>query len=195
MEHTKLAIGEDATFTVSAVEEVKTGSWPDYILWAEQGASYIAPKGALDRQFAKIKLTPAQLVGHVVRLERAPNKEDAKKSWWNLSIVGKADLTKAPSKRVPAPPKAEVPAGGPPAFFDDVPLPESPDGDLITPPEIGRLLIQKRESIESAGEWAFDAAWRMVVAKVGEEKAGDEMRSVAAWAGTLYISAGQRGAI
>lgn len=131
MEHTKLAIGEDATFTVSAVEEVKTGSWPDYILWAEQGASYIAPKGALDRQFAKIKLTPAQLVGHVVRLERAPNKEDAKKSWWNLHIVGKADLTKAPSKRLAGPASPERPAAGPPAFFDDVPLPESEDGPTI----------------------------------------------------------------
>ncbi len=104
MEHTKLAIGDDEIFEVVRVEEVKTGQWPDYVLHAAGGASFIAPKGALDRQFAKIKLTPAQLAGHVVRLERAPNKEDANKSWWNLHLLDHSALTPAaPAKRLTGP--------------------------------------------------------------------------------------------
>lgn len=104
MEHTKLAIGDDEIFEVVRVEEVKTGQWPDYVLHAAGGASFIAPKGALDRQFAKIKLTPAQLAGHVVRLERAPNKEDANKSWWNLHLLDHSALTPGvPSKRIQSP--------------------------------------------------------------------------------------------
>lgn len=106
-EFVKLAIGEDVTFEVVRVTEIRSGKWPEYEWVAADGRTFTTPKAAMDRQFAKLKLSPSTVAGAVVRIERAPNQEDEKKSWWNLNLMAPADLRpKAPSRRLPSPPEA-----------------------------------------------------------------------------------------
>lgn len=201
---TKLAIGEDVTFQVSAVRAVTTGKWPEYELHAADGHVMIAPKAALDRQFAKLKLAPTELAGHVVRLERAPNHEDAKKSWWNLHLCTPADLKPpAPPKRLVSPP-ADYPT---PGHHPAPPVSEAPegqrgttDGPLLGSEKIDQLIVEKREAIESAYRWALDVAyaaqWERFV-PIGEEDDAIQptAESIQAGAATLLIQAAQRGAI
>ena len=144
-EYTRLAIGQELTFRVQSVQEVKTGKWPEYEFGAN-GGFVAAPKAAMDRQFAKLGLTPTQLIGHVVKLERAAQEEDASKSWWNLYLMGDADLkAPAPSNRIPAPKVPDTrsagqrefdaavpPENGPPAHHAASGVPDSPDGDLLS---------------------------------------------------------------
>ena len=102
-EFIKLSIGQDAVFTVREVSESTSGKWPDYVFHSEEGPAYTAPKAGMDRQFKKLGVTLGGIVGCVVKIERAPNAEDATKSWWNFYLESPAALksaTAAPSKRL-----------------------------------------------------------------------------------------------
>lgn len=191
-EFTKLAIGEDVTFQVQEVRIVKTGKWPEYEWLAVDQRTIVTPQAAMDRQFAKHKLSPVTIEGHVVRIERAPNQEDASKSWWNLHIMGKADLQKAsPSRRIP-PPSPEVPSSGPPAFFADVPLPEDPN-ELIEAAEqaVAQFEGKRGDMIESYLNLYDYVAQRLV--KIG--KANDfpvDGQSINAATATIAIQLDKR---
>ena len=202
-EITKLAIGDDVTFHVTVVEEVTTGKWPDYVLHAATGESYSAPKQALDRQFAKLKVTPASIVGHVVRLERAPNTEDATRSWWNLAIKGQADLKAAvPSKRLTSPAKYAEPVITAQSLKDD---PQG-RGEAWEPPEEGPYADAEteREAIEQRKSEARKASfvryldlWDKVAAH--QVKQGKELdmpvdgTSAQATAATIWITWKEKG--
>ena len=99
---TKIAIGEAVSFRVQTVTVDTAGKWPDYIFHAEDGRKFSAPKAAIDRQLEKrLNLSLGQLAGNPITIERAPNAEDAKKSWWNLSLAGESELRAgAPAKRM-----------------------------------------------------------------------------------------------
>ena len=145
-DYTKLAIGEEVTFQVQEVRAVKTGKWPEYEWLAVDQRTILTPQAAMDRQFAKLKLSPTTIEGYVVQIERAPNQEDAAKSWWNLHIMGQGDLAKPATKRLQPPAKAPdtrspgqkefdaavPPENGPPAHHAASGVPDSPDGDLLS---------------------------------------------------------------
>lgn len=130
----KLAIGETITFPVKTVTVDRAGKWPDYHLTAQDGRIIVAPQGALDRQLERLTMSPVELVGHYITIERAPNKEDAKKSWWNLSLANKSDANPTPSKRIPSPPTAgqrEFDAAVPPdSPATAMPTSQDPDAPL-----------------------------------------------------------------
>jgi hypothetical protein len=127
-EYTKLAIGRSATFRVRQINEVTTGKWPEYHLLAHDGRIFTAPKAAIDRQLDYLKLTPATLVGEAVTLSRAPNLEDATKSWWNLTVATIAETQPKPApKRVPPPPTERT--VGQRTFDEAVPDEAVPDED------------------------------------------------------------------
>ena len=202
-EITKLAIGDDVTFHVTVVEEVTTGKWPDYVLHAATGESYSAPKQALDRQFAKLKVTPASIAGHVVRLERAPNTEDATRSWWNLAIKGQADLKAAvPSKRLTIPAKDSEPVITPQSLKDDPqgrgeawePPEEGPHADAETERE---AIEQRKHAARQAAAKRYLALWDVVAAhQVAKGKELDmpvDGMSVNAATATLWIYFGNKG--
>lgn len=133
-EYVKLAIGDDVTFEVAEVNKVKRGQWPEYEWVAVDGRIITTPQQAMDRQFAKVKLAPASIAGMTVRIERAPNQEDERKSWWNLHLLHPADAKpKAPSRRVPSPyagapskAQAEMAYSGPSAERPTSQDPEAP---------------------------------------------------------------------
>ena len=130
----KLEIGEKASFRVRTVAIESSGKWPDYAFSTENGPTYTAPKAAIDRQLKRLNLEAVQLAGNVIVLERAPNKEDASKSWWNLSIGADSDLkAPAPSKRLTSEAAAgsKVPGEAPPAYHRDVPPPADEDAPFL----------------------------------------------------------------
>ena len=99
----KLAIGDHITLRVDRVEVVRSGKWPEYHWHGRNAAGsvvVVTPQQAADRQLANnLKMTLAQVEGEVITIERAPNKEDATKSWWNLDLASAADLKAAPSPK------------------------------------------------------------------------------------------------
>jgi hypothetical protein len=201
-DYVKLAIGAEIVIQVKTVEINKEGKWPDYHLTATDGRIVVAPKQALDRQLERLTLTPLELVGHYVRVERAPNKEDANKSWWNLSLANKADAVPAPSKRLASPPDTRttgqriideaIPEDGPPAHHRDVPLPDNEDvGSEAVAGPLDARKVALREAIESAYIWALDVAIRAQVGQ-GITPTSD---SIQAGAATVLIQAERRGAI
>jgi len=127
----KLAIGDHITFRVDRVEIVRSGKWPEYHWHGRNAAGpvvVVTPQGAADRQLANnLKMTLAQVEGEVITIERAPNKDDATKSWWNLDLASAADLKQSQSKRLAGP------ADGPPALHRESGVPNSPEGDDPAP--------------------------------------------------------------
>ena len=162
-DYVKLPIGDRLTFQVKAVDTDTSGKWPDYHLTAMDGRIVVAPKAALDRQLERLTMTPIELVGHYITIERAPNKEDAKKSWWNLSLANKEEATAKPSKR-PTEAQATTKApdtrtagqrefdaavpneDGPPAHHRDIPLPESEEELVASADAAKEAFAAKREA-------------------------------------------------
>lgn len=95
--------GSNVTFTVKAVEEVRTGKWPDYDFHATDGRVIVMPKTAADRQFARMKETPESVIGATVCVSRSDTPGDNGKLFWNLTLAAPAAATAAPSKRVDSP--------------------------------------------------------------------------------------------
>lgn len=190
---TKLAIGEKAAFKVKGVTVDKAGKWPDYAFEAEDGTTYTAPQAAIDRQLKRLNLSPIELVGAWIALERAPNKEDATKSWWNLSLSNAVEAKLAPTKRITGP---DAVPGEAPARYRDVPPPtdddyegrglggalDGPEGDGETLP----IADQKWAGIVTAYGKAWEASKRV-------QGATGTSDSVQAGAATLLIAAQKAG--
>ncbi len=147
-DYVKLAIGESTTFKVKSVEVNREGKWPDYhFADADSAKIIVAPQAAMDRQLQRLTMSPVELSGHYITIERAPNKEDAKKSWWNLALANKSDVNAPPSKRLTeATAKAPDSRSAGQREFDaavpledeklahdrQIPLPDSEDGAVTT---------------------------------------------------------------
>lgn len=83
-------VGEDATFLVTRCEP-GSGRYPDVEFEDENGNVYPMPKSAAERQLDRAGRTMDTVVGHVVRISRGENKQDASKPFWNLEVVGGAE--------------------------------------------------------------------------------------------------------
>lgn len=153
--HIKLNIGQEVTLMVALVRQVKTGKYPEYELCGYIGDERVivtGPQQALDRQWEKLGVKPADAKGRAFRLERAPNKEDAKKSWWNLYPATEADAQpKAPSTppaHVAGPAVGDLP-GDPASDWDDAPKaangqPEGITGQTHSPREVAYFALALR---------------------------------------------------
>lgn len=191
----KLSIGQSIVFKVKGVTVDKAGKWPDYQFADEASDNvYSAPQAAIDRQLERMKLSPIQLPGAWVQLERAPNKDDAAKSWWNLSLSsGHEAATAIPSKRLAPPPRGttEVPGEAPPAYHREIPPPEDEGGlfvDAGRPPDTGPSIAdQKMAAVEAA----YARAWATSARTQGPVGTPD---SVQAGAATLLIAYQKAGA-
>ena len=155
--------------------------------------------------------------GETLTFARTHNKKPGAKPFWDVSIASGAEKQGVkPSKRLPSPATPAKPASstfddavpldGPPAHHREVPLPESPDGELFDPPTMRTGIAEKRELIESAYQWAYDASARIqwetyYTALKGEPKSMQDTPhrpsadSIQAGAATLLIQAEKRGAI
>lgn len=148
----KLEIGESVVFTVKEVAVDKAGKWPDYAFTATDGVIYTAPKAAIDRQLERLTLSVIELPGKGISLERAPNKDDAKKSWWNLDLATPGELKpKAPSPREQAGLKPHAESSGPhiPGLDPDDPGPTPPDAPT-NPARAPGLLDAAKEAVAEA---------------------------------------------
>ncbi len=157
-DYVKLPIGDHLTFQVKAVDTDKSGKWPDYHLTAMDGRIVVAPKAALDRQLERLTMTPIELVGHYVTIERAPNKEDAKKSWWNLSLANKTDATPAATKRLASP--HDTRSAGQKEFDAAVP----PEGDVEAVAGAAAAVV---DEADAAKQQRDEAIRRVVVLYLG----------------------------
>ena len=191
-DYVKLPIGDHLTFQVKAVDTDKSGKWPDYHLTAMDGRIVVAPKAALDRQLERLTMTPIELVGHYITIERAPNKEDAKKSWWNLSLANKGDAEPQPSKRLPPPPDTR--SAGQKEFDAAVPPDEEPEGHSVdTEAEAAK---QQRDDAVRRVVALYLGLWDKVAAHQTEfAKAHDfpvDGSSVNSAAATIFIELNKR---
>jgi hypothetical protein len=137
MAPTKQAIGQTIIIYVESVRVENSGKWPDYIWTGLVNGDRLelsTPKAATDRQMEKrLQLTLHQLPGNWIQIERAPNKEDSSKSWWNFDVASPASLPPV-SKRITPPSHAEAKGnlpGDPASAYrrddEDIPLPPDPN--------------------------------------------------------------------
>lgn len=94
--------GEAVTFVVAAIEENRSGKWPDYEFHATDGRVVVMPKNAADRQFSRMKETPASIIGSTVCISRSDEPGDNGKLFWNLTLAAPGAANRPASKRVSA---------------------------------------------------------------------------------------------
>jgi hypothetical protein len=136
--------GDAATITVQYVNEVATKFGTKLVfVGTDNTETPLIPDTTADKQLARLQLDRASAVGETLTFSRAANPSG--KPYWNIDVF---TLAKPASKRIPPPEKkqpfdedpyanpgpihpARVPAAPDyPPSWDDVPMPDDPNGEL-----------------------------------------------------------------
>jgi hypothetical protein len=101
--------GQSVTIGVTASGPSQVGNYPELEITGldgEQEVTVRMPRQSADRQLNRLGVTDAQLVGKIVTISRDPNKMDASKPYWGLTIAGEFTPPKsnghAPVQQAPA---------------------------------------------------------------------------------------------
>lgn len=103
--------GDSLMFAVTRCEVAKTGNYPEVEIEGVDGDRAVLvkmPRQSADRQLTRLDTTYAGIVGKIVTISRDPNKQDASKPYWGLTINGDA-----PTNGKPAAPPAQAPQAEP----------------------------------------------------------------------------------
>lgn len=80
--------GTSHTFVVKTVTVITTGKWPDLHFLTERGEIVVAPKAALDRELAKMKLTDwQQTVGMALTVSRSTKIGANGNPFWDCAMA------------------------------------------------------------------------------------------------------------
>ena len=196
-------VGDEATFTVSGCESA-TGNFGEQIKFTGANGEllYLGKDSAL-RQLGRALDWSADnepdlgsVVGLTLRFYRTANtKTKGAAPFWNINVVHASEAKpKAASKRLAGPPPSDPSDPGP--LPPDAAI-AGTDGQLLGSPTIDRIIIEKRELIESAYRFAYDASHRvqMDVCEGLGAIITPTADSIQAGAATILIQMEKRGAI
>ena len=83
--------GSSVTFLCTACFQVPVGKYPEIEFGGMDGTTPLTirvPKVSADRQLGRIPLTYEQCVGAYLTISRDPNKNDASKPFWGITLNG-----------------------------------------------------------------------------------------------------------
>lgn len=107
--------GDSLMFAVTRCELSKTGNYPELEIEGVDGDRAVLvkmPRQSADRQLTRLNTNYAGLVGKIVTISRDPNKTDASKPYWGMTINGDAPKQNGALPTNTAPSQNEA---GPPA--------------------------------------------------------------------------------
>jgi hypothetical protein len=101
--------GDSLTMAVTHCAPSTVGNYPEIEFVGTDGPREVMvrmPKTSAERQFTRLSLTQQSVVGKIITISRDPNKMDASKPFWGISLNGdapKSNGTPAPVAQQEAP--------------------------------------------------------------------------------------------
>jgi hypothetical protein len=133
--------GDWAQLTVQSCERATAGRYPELIFAGLSidgtNATVTVPLASAERQFERLNLTQAGVVGKTLKFSRDPNKNDATKPYWGINLAnGQTAPSKTAAAAVPSPEAEAMHRLNQP----DEPMPwDDPEPDAAPPDRAAKL--------------------------------------------------------